>query len=314
MTASISRVAPGLRIGRGLEQAQVEGPHAGGIRCARSPDRARIGTITHHPYLCPALVAPGLRIGRGLERLVVLDHDQDPLRLRPVSGSGEDWNYYTVLYPLDKLGVAPGLRIGRGLELGHPRCNESPYGVAPGLRIGRGLEPRPLADTVVPPTVAPGLRIGRGLEHAAPFEQPSNSHSCARSPDRARIGTGDRRPCYLSPVCCARSPDRARIGTSVARLRRSEVSVLRPVSGSGEDWNSCSSFSGSANVCCARSPDRARIGTVTFWVIVRWHGGCARSPDRARIGTLWILGVTVPVLVGRSGTAVQIFPVKVVSI
>ena len=64
---------------------------------------------------------------------------------------------------------------------------------------------------------------------------------CARSADRARIGTFEQagRPAYIGG--CARSAGRARIGT-LLRLRQAPPnSRLRPICGSGEDWNTSTS-------------------------------------------------------------------------
>ena len=76
----------------------------------------------------------------------------------------------------------------------------------------------------------------------------------------------------------------------VLPLQRRRNLALRPVFGSGEDWNK-PSVTVPKGVAC-----------------------CARSLDRARIEMLWTLGVTVPVLVCRSGNAVPVFSVKVVSV
>ncbi len=136
----VSKVAPGLRVGRGLEPIEVRDHSfpeavAPGLRVGRGLElrrsRLEVRNRSH--------VAPGLRVGRGLE-------------LQVSQGSRR------CLY------VAPGLRVGRGLELEDHHREQLAADVAPGLRVGRGLELRLGSNRAAVPTVAPGLRVGRGLE------------------------------------------------------------------------------------------------------------------------------------------------------
>ena len=103
-------VAPGLRVGRGLEHA--------------TPPRFRARTI----------VAPGLRVGRGLEHLAIAEVPDSHVLLRPAYGSGEDWNRGSkeALVPLETLRPA----YGSG-EDWNPKI-EKRSGYARGLRPAYG--------------------------------------------------------------------------------------------------------------------------------------------------------------------------------
>ena len=97
-------VAPGLRVGRGLEPHVERSSRslASPTRCARPPGRARIGTRTGtHPRrrgfcqapcgaTCCARPPGRARIGTSASSLPVPARRHQ--RLRPASGSGEDWN------------------------------------------------------------------------------------------------------------------------------------------------------------------------------------------------------------------------------
>ncbi len=142
-------VAPGLRVGRGLEQP-VPDEMAGDNRL-----RPAFGSgedwngIRGQPGPRRRVVAPGLRVGRGLEQVGDI--------------------------PAGLPAVAPGLRVGRGLELVYQVQEEVGQAVAPGLRVGRGLELYVAAHERRQGAVAPGLRVGRGLEPVYSCQTPGSS-------------------------------------------------------------------------------------------------------------------------------------------
>ncbi len=183
-------VAPGLRVGRGLEPEALPLRRPLGLRCARPTGRARIGTY-----------------GRASSR-------NGPARLRPAYGSGEDWNFVSI--PM----VSSLTRCAR------------PTGRA---RIGTR------SVTLTGPVafvVAPGLRVGRGLEPLHGRLQEPQGQGCARPSGRARIGTGvgcsgkvqvfALRPAFGS----GEDWNLQEHGFDPVTHR-----LLRPAFGSGEDWN-----------------------------------------------------------------------------
>ncbi len=246
-------VAPGLRVGRGLEhtrgarrvadsgrcarpsgRARIGTPWRGSIppsrlcRCARPSGRARIGTRSSFSSRTRRRVAPGLRVGRGLEHARQVEPrpavgvvapglrvgrglelrnrtERTPvLWLRPAFGSGEDWNSMSASSSrLPRRCARPSgrARIGTALSWQIP-C---PASVAPGLRVGRGLEPL-------------GDGLPRPRRNGAP-EPPERRfrHRCARPSGRARIGTVPRRRPPSGSSGCARPSGRARIGTTRGR-------------------------------------------------------------------------------------------------
>ncbi len=188
--APILMVAPGLRVGRGLEQR-------GGVAIGRAERHAvapglRVGRGLEldgdQGGQDDGEVAPGLRVGRGLERLKRARGIVSPW-LRPAFGSGEDWNILILSHLAPHCGVAPGLRVGRGLEreavvlvvVGDLGCAR-PSGRA---RIGTPAAPRRGGRGAV----APGLRVGRGLEQIWRVVGRQSPKGCARPSGRARIGT-----------------------------------------------------------------------------------------------------------------------------
>ena len=162
--AYTNAVAPGLRIGRGLELKETGQLLQLAESCARSSDRARIGTSWCAWRLAMRTVAPGLRIGRGLEL-------QAP--------RGAD----------DQQGCARSSDRARIGTITSRATVSTTVAVAPGLRIGRGLEHESRARDAETRRVAPGLRIGRGLERAYSGGDRGIIIVAPRSSDRARIGT-----------------------------------------------------------------------------------------------------------------------------
>ncbi len=182
-------VAPGLRVGRGLErvcrgETNRSKDVAPGLRVGRGLElRLRVG-LDGRNY-----VAPGLRVGRGLEPRP-LEITPSLMALRPAFGSGEDWNIEPLPLLINTRIVAPGLRVGRGLELkSRSPSTQIISHVAPGLRVGRGLEQLQGSHTAAHNTVAPGLRVGRGLEQRVDLPRQRQVPGCARPSGRARIGT-----------------------------------------------------------------------------------------------------------------------------
>ncbi len=121
VTLDVRFVAPGLRVGRGLELFRDRAGRLWRVRCARPSGRARIGTRPTAPATRGPRVAPGLRVGRGLEPSAEGLALPGPT-LRPAFGSGEDWNRLRASRQSRGEMVAPGLRVGRGLE---PHPNSS---------------------------------------------------------------------------------------------------------------------------------------------------------------------------------------------
>ena len=153
-------VAPGLRIGRGLELLRFTGRKSWAEGCA------------------------GLRIGRGLEHLALVVEDADSL-LRPVSGSGEDWNRVRTIFASCRVRLRPVSGSGEDWNTSASVASS----LAPSLRpvSGSGEDWNRLGLRCTRTgSVAPGLRIGRGLEHPVYGRSLVKPYSCARSP----IGRG----------------------------------------------------------------------------------------------------------------------------
>ncbi len=181
-------VAPGLRVGRGLEHQDLD------LRKRALLLRPAFGSGEDWNYWAPSSVL-------GLSRL------------RPAFGSGEDWNTPPPPETRPCNGCArpsgrarigtprPSHRLpraGRGCARPSGRARigtryaveELPFlEVAPGLRVGRGLELLRVAAALRAILVAPGLRVGRGLELELGGEGLHVELRCARPSGRARIGT-----------------------------------------------------------------------------------------------------------------------------
>ncbi len=204
-------VAPGLRVGRGLERrrnkrtsgtdmlrpafgsgedwnvlkaAYVRRLFAG---CARPSGRARIGTPTNTPRGGGHRVAPGLRVGRGLE-LVVRPVASYQTRLRPAFGSGEDWNSFAPVPSCARSELRPAFGSGEDWNsLSRNWTSEIASCARPSGRARIGTT---------------GGDFGGG-----------STVGCARPSGRARIGTASPRCLRAHAPSCARPSGRARIGT-----------------------------------------------------------------------------------------------------
>ncbi len=85
-------VAPGLRVGRGLEREEARRVEDGLRRCARPSGRARIGTSTRAwRGRASQLLRPAFGSGEDWNPNQLTPTVAVP-PLRPAFGSGEDWN------------------------------------------------------------------------------------------------------------------------------------------------------------------------------------------------------------------------------